>query len=223
MTDIRLVNGDCVEESKNIPDNSVDLVLTDPPYLIGASSVGKPSRAGSWTDWMNEAHFYKSWIEQAQRVLKDTGFLVSFCNWRSMPVITKALTDLGLSITSVLVWDKMCFGQGSRKGLRPRYELAVFVAMKDAAIPNRALPDIWECKRVAPQNRATDHPAEKPVELFKKLICETTSEGALVVDMFTGSGTAAVACRETGRNFIGFELDTHWYNAALNRLKQEPE
>ncbi|TMN34125.1 site-specific DNA-methyltransferase [Pseudoalteromonas sp. S2755] len=220
MTKVSIINGDCVEESKNIPDNLVDLVLTDPPYLIGASSIGKPSRTGSWADWMNVAHFYKSWFEQAKRILKDTGYLVSFCNWRSMPVITKALADIGLSITSVLVWDKQCLGTGPKKALRPRYELVVFVGMKDAEIPNRSLSDIWECKKVAPQNRVTGHPAEKPVQLFEKLICETTQEGSLVVDFFTGSGTAGVACQNTGRSFIGYELDPKWHQAALKRINR---
>lgn len=161
---IQLYQGDCLELMQSIPDGSVDMVLTDPPYMINTKSTGG-GKLNPWADYCNAAFWYAEWIRQAKRILRETGCLWSFLNWRSFVTFQKAACDTGWPIESVLVWDKCWIGPGGSKGLRPSYELVALWAMPNFKIENRGLYDIqrFKCSSVKPHG----HPAEKPVELVK--------------------------------------------------------
>lgn len=79
---VLVMQGDCLELLKDIPDGSVDMVLTDPPYMINTKSTGA-GKLNPWGDYCNAAFWYAEWMRQARRILKDTGCLWSFLNWRS--------------------------------------------------------------------------------------------------------------------------------------------
>jgi DNA modification methylase len=215
----RLGMGDCLDGLMELEDNSVKLVLTDPPYMIGASSVGKKnSKSGLWVDMMNSSSWYTEWFRESSRVLMDTGYLVSFCNWRSLPTIMFALSKVGLAVSSCLVWDKDWIGPASKVQLRPRYELVVFVGMKNAEILDRSKPDIWKHRWMAVHCKTTPHPAEKPEPLMREIIELLTVEGDLVVDPFLGSGTTGVACHNSNRRFVGIDANLQYFEIARQRL-----
>ena len=129
----------------------------------------------------------------------------------------KAACDIGWPIESVLVWDKCWIGPGGSKGLRPSYELVALWAMPDFKLENRGLYDIQRFKwsSIKPHG----HPAEKPEALMEWIISEATNPGETVVDLFMGSGTTGVACVNTGRNFIGMELDLGYFEVAKKRIE----
>lgn len=212
---IDLMQGDCLELIKGISGDSVDMVLTDPPYMINTKSAGA-SKINPWADYCNASFWYAEWMRQARRILKPTGCLWTFLNWRSFVVFQKAACDIGWPIESVLVWDKCWIGPGGKKGLRPSYELVALFAMPDFAIENRGLYDIQRFKwsSIKPHG----HPAEKPVDLMKWLIEVSTKEADTVLGLFMGSGTTGEACTVTGRNFIGIELDPNYFEMAKNRI-----
>lgn len=198
---------------------SIDLVLTDPPYMINTKSAG--GKIDPWADYVNAAFWYAEWIKQARRVLKPTGSLWSFLNWRSFVTFQKASAMLEWPIESVLVWDKGILGPGGIKGLRPSYELIAIWAMPEFAIEDRSLADIQRFKWQT--TKPTGHPAEKPVSLAKWIIEHSTREGDTVLDMFMGSGTTGEACVVTKRNFIGMELSERYFEMAQRRIGQAIE
>lgn len=215
--DKHLMQGDCLELMKEIPDGSVDLVLCDPPYMINTKSTGA-GKLNPWADYCNASFWYAEWMRQARRVLKLTGCLWTFLNWRSFVTFQKAACDIAWPIESVLVWDKCWIGPGGKKGLRPSYELVALFAMPDFALENRGLYDIQQFKwsSIKPHG----HPAEKPVDLMKWIVEQSTKEGDTVLDLFMGSGTTGEACAVTGRNFIGMELDPGYFETAKRRIEE---
>ena len=222
MSKIELHNMDCLEFMKSMPDKSVDCVLTDPPYSINTKSDGS-GKLNPWADRINSAFWYKEWIGEARRILKPTGCLWSFLNWRSFVTFQKATDDLRWSIESVLIWNKCWPGPGGMKGLRPSYEMVALWANEEFSIENRGLYDIQEFR--ASSTKPTGHPAEKPLPLFEWLIEISTRPGDLIVDLFMGSGTAGVACVKTNRDFIGCEVDDNWCRSSEKRIhdaQQQP-
>jgi site-specific DNA-methyltransferase (adenine-specific) len=212
---VQLILGDCLEVLSTMKSGSIDCIVTDPPYSINTKSDGQ-GKLNPWADRINSAYWYKLWIGEARRVLKPTGCLWSFLNWRSMVTFQKATDDLRWSIESVLVWDKCWIGPGGPRGLRPSYELVALWAMEDFVIENRGIYDIQRFKWSS--IKPTEHPAEKPIGLIKWLIEISTKPGQTIVDLFFGSGTIALACVESNRNFIGCEIDSIWHEYAEKRI-----
>lgn len=207
--------GDCLELIQELPDASVDLVLTDPPYGINTKSDGD-GKLNPWADLTNSAYWYTAWIRECRRVLKPTGALWSFLNWRSLVTFQKAACDARWSIESLMVWDKQWIGPGGHKGLRPAYELVALWAMPEFTIPDRGTADIQRFKWSG--HKPTGHPAEKPVALLEFLIEKSSQPGAVVLDLFSGSGSTGVAAMNTGRRFVGFEQDARWHSFAQQRV-----
>lgn len=220
---ITIYHGDSAEVMDTLPAGSIDLVVTDPPYVIGAVSAGSlGSKAGGWQDMMNSAAWFASWYRQAGNLLRHNGAMWSFCNWRSLPVVMRAATDAGLPLTSMMVWDKEWIGPGGSQGLRPAYEMCGLFAKPDFAIPNRGVPDVWRHKTGG--HKPNGHPAEKPVDLMRRIVNTSgnvTPAAGLVLDPFMGSGTTVVAAQIEGVRAIGIEAEEKWCELAAKRLSQD--
>lgn len=217
-------NIDCLEGLKEIPDSSVDLVVTDPPYGIGIKSQGGAKGGGAklnpWADICNASLWYTAWIKECKRILKDDGALWSFINWRYLPTLMKAGYDAQWSVESLLVWDKCCIGPGGLKGLRPSYEQVVLFAMPDFKIENRSLADIQRFKWSS--TKPTGHPAEKPLDLIRWIIqASGKTDGAVILDPFMGSGTTGCAAVREGCSYIGFEMEPSWAEKGQARIDAE--
>lgn len=212
---MQLLQGDCLEHLAHIPNGSVDMVLTDPPYMINIKSDVR-SKLNPWADWCNASYWYTAWISEARRVLKPTSCLWSFINWRSLVTFQKAACTLGWPIESLLVWDKEWIGPSTR-GLRPSYELVALWAMPDFRIKDRSLADIQRFKWGS--FKPHRHPAEKPEALASWLIAHCTEPGQLILDPFMGSGTTGAAAVKLGRDFLGIEEDPGWVEAAKQRIQ----
>ena len=217
-------NRDCLEGLKEIPDKSVDLVVTDPPYGIGIKSqgsnkAGQGAKLNPWADICNAALWYTAWLQECKRIIKDDGAVWSFINWRYFTTLQKAGLDIGWAIESLLVWYKCWIGPGGAKGLRPSYEQVALFAGPDFKIENRSLADIQRFKWAS--YKPTGHPAEKPLDLIRWLIQTSgKKDGALIVDPFSGSGTTACAAILEGCNYIGFEMDSNWAEKSEQRIAE---
>lgn len=216
---------DCLEGLKEVPDKSVDLVVTDPPYGIGIKSQGQSkggvgAKLNPWADVCNASLWYTAWLRECRRVLKDDGALWSFINWRYFPTLYKAGLDMAWSIESLLVWDKCWIGPGGLKGLRPSYEQVALFAGDAFKIPDRGLADIQRFKWSS--HKPTGHLAEKPLDLISWIIeASGKRDGAVILDPFMGSGTTACAALRAGCNYIGFEMDPNWAEKARERIAAE--
>lgn len=215
-----IYHGDALEVLPTLPAGSVSCVVTDPPYVIGAVSAGSlASKAGGWADMMNSALWFAEWYRLALATLKRSGSFWTFLNWRSLPVVLRAAQAVDQAVTSMLVWDKAWIGPGGTQGLRPSYELVALMARPDFAIPDRGVADIWRFPVSAYKEHG--HPAEKPVPLVRRIIeVSAVPSGGLILDPFMGSGTAAVAARDQGRDFVGIEAEERWCELAARRLAQ---
>lgn len=218
---ITIYHGDALEILPELRGGAVDLIVTDPPYVIGAVSAGNmASKSGGWGDMMNSSRWFRDWYCMAKRLLKPTGAFWTFCNWRSLPVVMKAGIDAEWAITSLLVWDKDWIGPGGVVGLRPSYELVALLSMPDFTIPNRGIPDIW--KEAWSSFKPNGHPAEKPVSLLSRLIqVSGVQRDACILDPFMGSGSTIRAAANLGLSAVGIEAEEKWCEIAASRLSQE--
>lgn len=224
-------NIDCLEGLKEIPDNSVDLVVTDPPYFLsmghgGSDTTAKNSGALTSNRTFNDlaicTPFYKQLFEQYARVLKDDGSFYFFTDWRGYAYYFPLLNS-ALPVRNMIVWDKKS-GPGSFYSFA--HELVVFGTRKGKTKTGVG-SNIWRMTAFSSGAAKTDgkkvHPTQKPVEIIQKMIEDSSEPGDVVLDTFMGSGTTAVACMRTGRNFIGFELDEKYHAITMNRIAEETD
>jgi DNA modification methylase len=216
-----LWHGDCLEVMSKFPACSVDAVITDPPYMIGAISTGNASaKSGGWADMDNASWWFSAWLKLARQSLKPDGYACVFSNWRSVPTLLYAFSRIKWPVDSMLIWDKEWIGPAGPKQLRPTYEVVLFAGMPDAKIDDRSASDVFRCKWQAGNMKTTAHAAEKPVNLIRHLIRLTTDQGDVVMDCFMGSGTTGEAAHLEGRRFIGIESEYEYFHGiAIPRIK----
>lgn len=208
----RIYNGDCLDIMRALPSNSVGLVLTDPPYMIGPISTHSEV---FWGDMMNSARLYADWYSECKRLLRHDGAMWTFLNWKTVPTLIKAASISELPVLSLMVWDKQNLGGGHPAGLRGSYELCALLAKPGFKMANTRLSDVWQYRW---SSRHTKHHAvEKPVGLLKRIITESGTRG-IVLDPFMGSGSTLVAARELGMPAVGIEQEAKFCQTAVERL-----
>jgi site-specific DNA-methyltransferase (adenine-specific) len=211
MIDLRL--GDCLEVMKTLPDGSVDAVVTDPPYFLPAQhyQTRKVFRK-NFSDLGILEHFFRDFFDEMKRILRASGCFYVFCDGQSYPLFWYYAFQMSKSVRP-LIWDKGTSINGYF--WRHQHELILFGEMPES----RPLPtgdgDILRARAVPVDTR--EHPAEKPAELLGKI---TSKCGDLVLDPFMGSGTTGVACVQTGRSFIGIEIDAGYFAIAQKRIAE---
>ena len=209
----RIYNTDCARLMSKISSESVDLILTDPPYGICYKS--KSRRLSRQTVAGDEAP-YIWWLKEADRILKDDGSLLCFTRWDVLGAWHTAIEYAGLHVRSCIVWDKGIHGMGNTKAaFAPQHELCLFATKHDFEFKSGRPTDVIRVGKLASSDMI--HPTQKPVELFEQLINVTTLPGALVVDPFAGSGTTAIAAINTGRHFVCSEIDHMHHGASCRR------
>ena len=166
---VTLYHGDALEILPTLTAGSSHAIVTDPPYVIGAVSAGSlASKSGGWQDMMNSAAWFTSWYRMCDRLVKHTGAIWTFCNWRTVPVVMRAAVDAGLPLTSLAVWDKEWIGPGGTQGLRPSYEMIALLAKGGFQVPDRGVPDVIRHK--VGSYKPNGHPAEKPEGLVRRVL-----------------------------------------------------
>lgn len=217
MAEYTLHFGDCLEYLETARAGDFRVVIADPPYSINTKSDGQ-GKINPWGDRVNAAFWYREWIGKCRSLMLGRGCLWSFLNWRSFATFQKVADDLGWPIESVLVWDKDWIGPGGHRGLRPSYEMVALWAGENWAIKDRGLADVQTFPWSA--HKPNGHPAEKPVDLIRWLIEISTEPGDVVLDPFMGSGTTGVAAVQSGRGFIGCEVDPHHFAQSEKRIRE---
>lgn len=218
---------DCLDGLREVPDHSVDLIVTDPPYFLSMGHAGSKTNAQSVQLNSNRAFndlaictpFYRQLFEEFARVLKETGSFYFFTDWRGyayyFPMINAALP-----VRNLIVWDKKS-GPGSFYSFA--HELIIFGTYRSKTKTGVG-SNVWREAAFSSGARSTDgekvHPTQKPVALLTRMIEDGTEPGAVVLDTFMGSGTTAVACLKSGRQFIGFELDEQYHAIAQQRIAE---
>lgn len=239
MTDLtdflnRIVCGDSVETMKKLPDKSVDLVVTSPPYNL-KNSTGNGMKAHSKGKWTNAAlidgysHYddcmphdkYVAWqrecLTQMMRVLKDNGAIFYNHKWRVQNGLLQNREDIvnGFPVRQIIIWRRKGGFNFNAGYFLPTYEVIYLIAKPNFKLAAKAntYGDIWEFT----QELNNPHPAPFPVALAYRCIESTDAE--IILDPFMGSGTTAIAASELGRKFIGIELSPEYCVQAEQRLE----
>lgn len=211
---VELILGDCLKELQKLPDHSVDALITDPPYGVNyRSDKGKRfCRISGDTDTQVE------FIGLCSRKIKETGCAAIFTRWDVQHKLYEPIEKSGLKVANAIIWDKERHGMGDpRKTFAPSYETIIFARKRLFSFSRGRRPkDIIRVAKV--DEGKMIHPTQKPVELMKWLIEHLTRPGDTVLDCYMGSGPAGVAAEQMGRNFVGIEIDSEYYEIAKERI-----
>ncbi len=222
--------GDAFTLLPRVPDGSVDLIVTDPPFAIGFS----PNRenynrtAGNVLEGYREIpavgynEFTARWIIEAHRVLSPSGSLYVFSGWNRLRDILEGLDNAGFTTINHLIW-KYQFGVFTkRKYVTSHYH--ILFAVKNAKNytfhkVEHYPEDVWTISREYWKGRKKT-PTKLPLALVRKILSFSSDPGDLVLDPFLGSGTVAVVSREMGRDYLGFEIVPEYFEFVRDRLKE---
>ncbi len=198
----KVIQGDCLEVMKQMPDKCVDLIVTDPPYGMEFQSN---YRAEKHDKIANDKEFPLWIFDEFNRIARKAVYV--FCRWDNIASVPQP--------KSVLAWVKNNWSMGDLQHEHGRqWEACLFYPQEEHEFVTR-IPDVIHATRTG--NNL--HPTEKPVELIKTIIA--ANKGDLVFDPFLGSGTTAVACKQLNRKYIGIELSEKYCSIANERLAQD--
>lgn len=215
MKDVFLKYGDCLELMKDIPDGHVDLVVTDPPYgMKFCSNYRKQKYKAIEND--DSLKWLEDYVSILFEKMKENTAVYCFCSWHNIDVFKKCF-EKKFKIKNIIVLEKNNTSMGDLKAsYAPKYELVIYAHKGRRLLNGFRYPDIIQAKRTGNKY----HPTEKPVDLLEIFIKESSNAGEVVFDGFMGSGSTGVACVNTGRKFIGFELDEEYFNIAQERIQK---
>lgn len=228
MSQIQLHNTDAYEAIKSLPDNSIDLIVTDPPYLLSGLSGRFATQAGGGNyAKLVEAHdtlgkgFDFGLFKEFKRIQPVLNAYI-FCNAKLLKSMLAHFASRDDINTDILIWHK----PNARPQPRTRYkfdvEYILYLASAGAHLDTFAShfsSHIYQAGLRNNTNKMTSHPTEKPLTLIENLVRNSSKEGETVLDCFMGGGSTARACKIHNRNFIGYEIDKDFYEQAKASLK----
>lgn len=236
MTDIIL--GDSIEVLKTFSDESVDLIIADPPYNLG-KDYGNDSDSKDFEQYIE---FTKKWTSEAKRVLKPNGTIYVFMGFRFISYLYQVLEkDQKLFFNNWICWH-YTQGIGKKKGFSPRHDDILMFTKSESnftfnldsiRVPQKfyrsinnmrgANPgDVWEFSHVhyCNENRQ-NHPTQKPEGLIERMVLASSNENDTVIDPFSGSGTTLRVCQQLNRKCIGIEINPEYVQMTKDRLANE--
>ena len=223
---VTLIQGDCLEVMKDIPDKSVDAVITDPPYKLSSGGHDYPEGMCHHFDklwgYSNDGKLFdvpnfEDWIPIIFDISKPSSEFFMMVNDKNIQGALNIATQNKYRLHNVIVWDKQI--KIANKWFMKQCEFILYFWKGLAKnINNMGTSQLFSMN---PGNIGSKvHPSEKPINLMKMIIENATSEGDTILDPFMGSGTTGVACVQTGRNFIGIEIDPTYFAIAEKRIHE---
>ena len=242
----KIYNQDCIDGMKDIPDNKIDLVITDPPFAINfkpkkanynriASRVLPGYNEIESKDYYN---FTYNWMNQINRILKKSGSMYVFSGWNNLKDILTALDENGFITINHIIW-KYQFGVVTSKKFVTSHYHCLYVCKNNnerkffpysrfdknaktsdgKSLHYNDKEDVWNIKR---EYWTGDEktPTKLPAEIIKKILEYSSEEKDVVFDPFLGSGQVAVVSKMLKRKYLGFEIVKEYYNFAKKRLEK---
>jgi len=236
--ELNIICGDSLIELQNIPDKSISLIVTDPPYNLN-KDYGNNQDKLEFDEYLD---FSRKWLTEAKRVLKDDGTIYVFMGMRYISYIYDILEkELGMHFNSWITWF-YTQGIGKTKGFSPRHDdILMFTKnpkkftfnLDSIRVPQKyyrsvnnmrgANPgNVWEFSHMHYCNKnRKKHPTQKPEGLYERMILASSNEGDTILDPFLGSGTLLRVCQQTNRKGIGIEINPEYVEMAKERLLEE--
>lgn len=236
MSNIDIYEGDANKLFANIPDNTIDLIIADPPYNLG-KNYGNNHDLKGFDEYLK---FSRNWLSESFRVLKTTGTIYVFMGVRFISYLYDIMDrELQMYFNSWICWH-YTQGMGKKIGFSPRHDdILMFNKSKkylfnldDVRVPQKyyrarnnmrgANPgDVWKFSHVhyCNENRQ-NHPTQKPEGLIERMVLASSNENDTILDPFFGSGTTLRVCQQLNRNCIGFELNPEYVAMTKERLSK---
>jgi site-specific DNA-methyltransferase (adenine-specific) len=223
-----IYHGDALELLPLLPDGSIDLIITDPPFAIEFTAQrGNYNRTGnrvlegyreiSQSEYLT---FSQEWMDEAYRVLSPSGSMYVFSGWNQLKAILSALDSAGFQTINHIIW-KYQFGVFTRKKFVTSHYHILFVVKNSRHYTFNKIEhypeDVWVINREYWKGKLKT-PTKLPLELVQKIVMYSSHPGDIILDPFLGSGTVAVAARKLGRKFIGFEIVEDYCRFARERI-----
>ncbi len=246
----QIYNEDALEGMCLLPDESIDLIVADPPYNLG-KDYGNDSDKQEYEDFMR---WNEKWLSLAISKLKPNGSLYIFCTWRYSPEIFVLLKSKMIMLNEI-IWDRRVpsMGGSTRRYSSVHDTIGFFAKSKEhyfdldsIRIPydeetkkarSRSIfvgkkwlemgynpKDLWSVSRLHRIHaEREDHPTQKPLEIIERMIRASCPENGFVLDPFAGTGTTAVACLRNNRKYITYEINPDYYELILNRIDKNQD
>lgn len=228
----RVLIGDAVAATLMLDDASVDAIITDPPYCSGGISEASRTRAigqglrsenlrrfgwftGDNMGTAGLAFLLRVLAFESVRVVKPSGSLIVFADWRMLSTVQPAIESAGLRFQNLLIWNKGSMGMGS--GFRLQHECALHFTYGDPEYHTADVANIGTYARVPSDERV--HQAQKPVGLLREYVRVVCPPGGVVLDWFAGSSTTGVAALVEGRRYIAVDRDLEHAETSAQRLR----
>lgn len=231
----KIICGDIIEVMKQIPDGTVDLVVTSPPYNL-KNSTGNGMKDGRGGKWANAAlqkgyanyddnmphDLYVKWqrdfLTEAMRVIPETGAIFYNHKWRVQAGILQDRQDIvgGFPVRQIIIWKRKGGLNFNAGYFLPTYEVIYLIAKPKFKLAEKvnAYGDIWEFT----QEMKNGHPAPFPVKLIDRIISSTNAK--IILDPFMGSGTTAISAINNNRKYIGIDISPEYCQKAEDRIKR---
>jgi site-specific DNA-methyltransferase (adenine-specific) len=233
---LTLHQGDCLEVMEGFADDTFDALICDPPYCSGGvteAGRGRATHQGLRAETMRAGRFkwfggdnmttaglvflLRSVAVEALRVVKPSGHLMMFCDWRMVPMLAPALESAGWRLRNIVCWNKGHFGCGA--GFRPQHEMVLHLTHRAPEFHAADVGNVITSKRVGRLTQV--HPTEKPVDVMQQLIRVTTPKAGHVLDPFAGSGATGQAALDLGFRATLIEREPMYVDAIKLRLGGE--
>ncbi|WP_434749668.1 DNA-methyltransferase [Paenibacillus amylolyticus] len=239
----RIYQRDCVEGMKMLPDNSIDLVIADPPYNLGNSGTkldlkemyGFNQFKEDWDKIDDFPTFNQAWINECYRVLKPGGSIMAYGTHHNLFLVGYLMGESSFTIRTKYEWKKKN-PSPNRTGTAPHFatESIIWASKGDNKIynldyakrinNNKNITNVFETSATPPREKKYGKfPCQKPLEVSIQLINLHSRPDQIVLIPFCGSGSEAVAAQMTGRNFITFERESQYIELANMRLDNTDE
>jgi site-specific DNA-methyltransferase (adenine-specific) len=235
----KIICGDCLDTMREIPSQSIDLIVTSPPYNLKNSTgngMKSNTKSGKWAgaalqngyshhnDCMPHEE-YASWqnacLAEMFRLIKNDGAIFYNHKWRVQGGLMQDRQDIvnGFPLRQIIIWKRKGGINFNPGYFLPTYEVIYLIAKSDFKLVDKAnsIGDVWEFG----QEMKNEHPAPFPIALIHRIIASTTAR--LILDPFNGSGTTSVVAAGLGRDFIGIEISPDYCQMAEERLKRNLE
>ena len=209
----KLLKGDCLDLLDELEDNSIDILYTDPPYIPPQHSSTLTKYKKTLSEMGILENFYKRFIEKVNRVLKEDGIVIIYCNSDSYPMFYIHLYPY-VKKMRCFVWDKISCSLGYT--FRHQHEMILCGERMKMKPIKTGTGDVFKYKVVKAKEK--DHPAQKPIDLHKHILQNIIGEDRVVLDPFMGTGSIGLACKELGCDYIGMELEPEYFDKAKEKL-----
>lgn len=215
-----IIHGDCLEVLKTLDAESVDALVTDPPYGIDYQSSRRIDKTKRKPKILNDQRPFIWWLYDAYRIVKQGGALLCFCRWDTQEAFKMAIEVAGFTIKSQVIWDRGVHGMGDlSSSFAPQHDVIWFATKGKFVFPDRRPKSVIRSQRISGNDLV--HPNEKPLDLMIQLVKAVTPPAGVILDPFLGSGSTGLAAKSEGFQFIGIEKEAEYVKIAEARIQRK--